>query len=65
MDMTEYVDRHGLSVAAPLARLLEDEILLGVSADQFWSGYGEMLRELAPQNAELLEKRGELQRQID
>src|SRR6056297_3862228 len=65
MDMTEYVDRHGLSVAAPLARLLEDEILLGVSADQFWSGYGEMLRELAPQNAELLEKRAELQRQID
>ena len=63
--MSEYVDRHGLSVAAPLARLLEDEILLGVSADQFWSGYAAMLRDLAPQNARLLEKRAQLQRQID
>ncbi|MCZ0811684.1 MAG: malate synthase G [Pseudomonadota bacterium] len=63
--MTEYVERHGLSVAAPLARLLEDEILLGVSADRFWSGYGAMLRDLAPQNAALLEKRAELQRRIN
>ena len=63
--MSEYVDRHGLSVAAPLARLLEDEILLGVSADQFWSGYAAMLRDLAPQNARLLEKRAQLQRRID
>ncbi|MFU8778179.1 MAG: malate synthase G [Roseovarius sp.] len=63
--MTTYVDRHGLSVAAPLARLIEDEVLLGLSADQFWSGYAALLRDLAPKNAALLAKRRELQVQID
>jgi malate synthase len=63
--MTDYVDRHGLSVAAPLARLIEDDILLGVTPDAFWSGYAAMLRDLAPVNADLLARREALQRQID
>ena len=63
--MTDYVDRHGLSVAAPLARLIEDDILLGITPDQFWSGYAAILRDLAPVNADLLAKRETLQRQID
>lgn len=63
--MTDYVDRQGLSVAAPLARLIEDDILLGITPDQFWSGYAAILRDLAPVNADLLAKRETMQRQID
>ncbi|WP_294606922.1 malate synthase G [uncultured Roseovarius sp.] len=63
--MTTYVDRHGLSVAEPLAALIENDILLNVTADQFWSGYAAMLRELGPVNAALLEKREDLQARID
>lgn len=63
--MTDYVDRQGLSVAAPLARLIEDDILLGITPDQFWSGYAAILRDLAPVNADLLAKRETLQHQID
>ncbi|PYC47959.1 malate synthase G [Litorivita pollutaquae] len=63
--MTDYVDRHGLSVAAPLADLIERKVLLGVTPDAFWSGYAAMLRDLMPVNAALLAKREELQSQID
>src|SRR6056297_1499410 len=63
--MTQYVDRHGLSVAEPLAALIENDVLTDVSPDQFWSGYAALLRDLAPQNADLLAKRANLQRRID
>lgn len=63
--MTNYVTRAGLSVAAPLAALVEDQILLGVSADAFWAGYADLLADLAPVNAALLETRQNLQAQID
>ncbi|MFI0396323.1 malate synthase G [Paracoccus jiaweipingae] len=63
--MTDYVTRHGLSVAAPLARLIEDRVLTGVTADAFWSGYAAMLRDLMPVNAALLARRQQLQDQID
>ncbi|MEQ8920225.1 MAG: malate synthase G [Roseovarius sp.] len=63
--MTAYVDRHGLSVAEPLANLIENEVLTGVTPDAFWSGYAELLRDLAPENATLLAKREKLQEQID
>ncbi|MBU2937603.1 MULTISPECIES: malate synthase G [Pacificibacter] len=63
--MTDYVLRHGLSVAAPLAKLVEEQVLLGVSADTFWTGYAKLLADLAPVNAALLAKRESLQAQID
>jgi malate synthase len=63
--LTDYVTRAGLSVAAPLAELVETQVLLGVSAEEFWSGYAALLAELAPVNAALLEKREQLQAQID
>ncbi|SEM80277.1 malate synthase [Roseovarius tolerans] len=63
--MTQYVDRHGLSVAEPLAALIENDVLTGVSPDQFWSGYAALLRDLAPQNADLLARRTELQGRFD
>ncbi|WP_194097398.1 malate synthase G [Marivivens aquimaris] len=63
--MTEYVDRAGLSVAAPLAELIENKVLAGVSADDFWGGYAAMLRDLMPQNEALLAQRDALQAKID
>ena len=64
--MTEYVDRAGLQVAAPLAELVETEVLTGgATPDRFWSGYAALLRDLAPRNRALLARRDELQRQID
>ncbi len=64
--MSEYVERAALQVAAPLAALVEGEVLTGgVTPDRFWCGYAELLRELVPANRALLERRQALQRQID
>ncbi|WP_449040811.1 malate synthase G [Paracoccus sp. (in: a-proteobacteria)] len=64
--MSEYVERAALQVAAPLAALVEGEVLTGgVTPDRFWRGYAELLRELVPANRALLERRQALQRQID
>jgi malate synthase len=63
--VTEYVSRHGLSVAAPLAKLIEEQVLLEITPDRFWSGYAELLTDLMPINAELLQKRADLQEKID
>ena len=64
--MSEYVERAALQVAAPLAALVEGEVLTGgVTPDHFWRGYAELLRELVPANRALLERREALQRQID
>ena len=37
----------------------------GVNADRFWKSFGEIVRDLAPKNRALLEKRDKLQKQID
>jgi len=64
--MTDYVERHGLQVAAPLAALIEDEVLTGgVTPDAFWSGYAALLRDLVPENRRLLEIRDRMQAEID
>ena len=63
--MTDTVERHGLTVAAPLARLIEDEVLLGVEPDAFWSGYAALLADLGPKNRALLAERERLQGEID
>jgi malate synthase len=63
--LTQYVSRHGLSVAAPLATLVEDQVLFGVSAEDFWSGYASLLADLMPVNEALLARRQDLQTQID
>src|ERR1700709_2250466 len=65
------VDQHvragGLEIAAVLHRFVEEEALPGSGLDPaaFWDGFGELVRELAPRNRELLARRDELQRQLD
>lgn len=60
-----YVKRADIEVAAELAALIEDEILLGITPDAFWTGYSALLKELVPQNRALLAKRQSLQAEID
>ena len=57
----------GLSVATELHRFVRDEALpgTGVREDEFWSGLGRLVAELAPRNAALLAKRDALQARID
>ncbi|SDY90622.1 malate synthase [Jannaschia faecimaris] len=60
-------NKHGLQVSDDLAAFLENEALAGsgVEPDAFWKGFSELVHDLAPKNAVLLEKREEIQRQID
>jgi malate synthase len=61
------VEAFGLKVARPLYDFVNAEALpgTGVAADDFWRGFAAMLAELAPRNKALLEKRDEMQREID
>ena len=62
-----YIDISGLKVDEVLYNFLEQEVLpdLNISSENFWSGFGSYINELAPINGELLDKRQNLQRQID
>ena len=61
------VDACGLQVARPLFSFINDEALpgTGVIAETFWQGLAHLVRDLAPRNKALLQRRDELQRQID
>ncbi|EAR52614.1 malate synthase [Oceanicola granulosus HTCC2516] len=65
--MTDRVERAGLQVASRLAEFIEERALpgTGVDAERFWSGFGDILADLAPRNCALLETRERLQSQID
>ncbi len=61
------VDASGLDVARELFDFIEQEALpgTGVSVAAFWSGFSDLIRELAPRNAALLAHRDELQSKLD
>ena len=54
--MQNMIDRHGLRVAEPLARFLEEEALpgTGIDADAFWRGVADIFARLTPENRRLL-----------
>ena len=56
-----------LTVDKGLYNLVEDEILpgTGVDSDRFWGGLAQIVEELGGKNKALLNKRDDLQRQID
>jgi malate synthase len=64
MSTTEF---QGLTVADVLLEFVNDEALPGTGLDAaaFWSGFSTIVRDLAPRNRALLEKRDELQARID
>jgi len=65
--MIERIDVGGLRVAKPLYDLVKEEIApgTGVDPDGFWTSFGEIVRDLAPRNRELLAKRDALQARMD
>src|SRR6266480_5033047 len=62
-----YVRIGSLSVAKALHEFLEQEAAPGtsISAEAFWSGFAELLRDCGTRNRQLLEVRDELQSRID
>ncbi|MCC1494931.1 malate synthase G [Cognatishimia sp. F0-27] len=61
------VDRHGLQVAPVLADFIEQQALpgSGVEAETFWKALSTLAHDFGPRNRALLERRTELQTQID
>jgi len=65
--MTTYITKHNLSVHPELIHLLENEILpgLNITEERVWAGFSKLVHDLAPKNRVLLDKRQQLQEQID
>jgi len=65
--MTDFLDRHGLSVDSRLVAFVEERALpgTGVDTDKFWADFAALLGTFAPENAALLARREELQATID
>lgn len=66
-DTTERVTAGGMAVAKDLHAFLTETVLprVGVESEAFWEGFGALVRDLTPRNRELLERREELQTQLD
>ena len=65
--MNERTTCHGLQVATPLYRFIEDKVLpgTGINSADFWKGFDVLVKELTPRNDELLVKRDRLQLDLD
>ncbi|QPK83210.1 malate synthase G [Corynebacterium qintianiae] len=66
-DRTERVQVAGLQVAKPLHDFVADTLLpeIGMDADTFWKEAASYFADLTPKNKALLERRDDLQRQMD
>ncbi len=65
--MTDRTTVHGLQVATPLFRFIEDQVLpgTGIDAAAFWKGFDAIVSDLAPRNIALLAERDRLQTELD
>ncbi len=56
-----------LAADAELLSFINDEVLpgTGIAADAFWSGFSQLVTDMAPRNAALLKKRDDMQARID
>ncbi|MEO8713462.1 MAG: malate synthase G [Acetobacteraceae bacterium] len=61
------IEAGGLLVAKVLYEFVNEEAIpgTGIEPDAFWRGFGALVREMAPANRALLERRDELQGRID
>ncbi|MEQ5868970.1 malate synthase G [Sagittula sp. NFXS13] len=64
---TQRVARAGLQISPKLVTFVEQEVLPGtdVSADTLWEGLSTLVHDFGPRNKALLDKREDLQKQID
>ena len=65
--MTDRTTVHGLQVATPLLRFIDDQVLPGTGIDKavFWKGFNAIVTDLAPRNIALLAERDRLQTELD
>jgi malate synthase len=65
--MSERTQKGSLQVARELLELVEQEVLpgTGIKSEQFWNGLEKILADFTPRNRALLNKRDEMQSQID
>ncbi|WP_223446175.1 malate synthase G [Pseudomonas sp. BF-R-19] len=65
--MTDYAKLHGLQVAPVLQTFIDEEVLPGTGIDvqAFWSGFSDLVQEMAPANRALLAERERLQLELD
>ena len=65
--MASRIEIEGLKVDAGLAAFIAERALpgTGVPSGQFWRGFAELVRDLAPKNRALLARRDEFQAKID
>lgn len=65
--MVERIEKHGLQVDRKLADFIEGHAIVGtgVDLDAFWAGLSGIVHDLGPRNRALLEKREDIQDQID
>ena len=65
--MSDYELLSGIEIDRRLKAFVEDEVLPGleIEADRFWRGFSTLLRTLTPENKRLLQRREDLQAQID
>jgi len=64
--MNARIERNGLSIAAALFQLVNEEIApgAGVDSDHFWTEFAAIINDLAPKNRELLEIRQKTQKSV-
>lgn len=65
--MVERIEIAGLKVDRTLFDFIEDDALpgTGVASSDFWSGFGRIVADFAPANRALIQKREEIQQQLD
>lgn len=65
--VSDRIEKHGLQVAAELAKFIDEKALpgTGLDADAFWADFSSLLHDKAGQNDALLARRADLQSQID
>ena len=65
--MTDYTEKYGLKISDVLCNFVQERALFGtgLSSDIFWKGLSNMVKDLAPVNRALIEKRREIQDKID
>jgi len=67
MNAAASTSRNGLQIDATLFDFIENEALpgSGVTSDAFWDGLSKLVHDMGPKNRALLQKREDLQKQID
>ena len=65
--MSTTISHGGLTIATELYNFVNNDLLRDapITAQAFWDGFDAAVHQLAPKNADLLARRGQLQKQID